>query len=130
MSERRKFILANAVARRNCAAFAMEAPDGYECVFKPAGRNLDQSAKFHAICGDVARQLDWIGKKRTPEQWKHLLISAHSIATKEPNEIVAGIEGEWLNIRESSANMSKTRMASLIEYCQAFCATNNVRTGS
>jgi hypothetical protein len=103
-----------------------DAPDGWACVFSEPTRNLEQSAKFHAICGDLAKQLAWAGSKRSLDAWKFLLISGHSIATNRPTEIVPGLEGELLNIRESSASMSKARMASLIDYCIAFCAQNNV----
>ena len=48
------------------------------------------------------------------------------MATKEGAEIVPGIEGEFVNIRESTAAMSKGRGASLIEYALAFAANNGV----
>ncbi|MDO9982934.1 recombination protein NinB, partial [Glaesserella parasuis] len=35
-------------------------------------------------------------------------------------------EGELVNIRESTAQMSVKRMASLIEYVQAYCDLNGV----
>jgi hypothetical protein len=40
---------------------------------------------------------------------------------------VPGIEGEFINIRESTAAMTKKRGASLIEYTLAFCAMNEIR---
>lgn len=90
-------------------------------------RNLEQNAKFHALLGDIARQAEWCGKKLKPEQWKVLLISGHAVATKQQAEIVPGIEGEFVNIRESSAEMSVSRMASLIEYVTAWAAGQGVR---
>jgi hypothetical protein len=127
VSEKKKFILVRGDIRRSAADFALkDAPEGWHVTFQPPTRNLDQSAKFHAMCNDIAKQLEWMGKKRKPDAWKFLLISGHSIATKEPTEIIAGIEGEYLNIRESSASMSKWRMASLIEYVAAFGAQNNI----
>ncbi len=90
-------------------------------------RNEEQSRKFHAMCGDIARQCEWGGKRRTPEQWKLLLVSGHAIATKQPAECVPGLEGEFLNLRESTAKMGVRRMASLIEYTQAFGDGEGVR---
>jgi hypothetical protein len=55
-------------------------------------------------------------------EWKLLLISGHSVATKQGAEMVPGLEGEFLNLRESTAAMSKTRIGSLIEYAEAFMA--------
>ena len=90
-------------------------------------RTLDQNARFHAMLGDIARQVKWCGKTLKPEQWKVLLISGHAVATKQPADIVPGIEGEFVNIRESSAEMSVGRMASLIEYVMAWATGQGVR---
>ena len=90
-------------------------------------RSLPQNAVFHAICADVARQAVYMGSHRSQDQWKVLFISGHAIATGIPAEVVPGLEGEFLNIRESSAKMSKRRMNSLIEYTTAWCIGNNIR---
>jgi hypothetical protein len=49
------------------------------------------------------------------------------VATKEAGEIVPGLEGEFVNIRESTALMSKVRGSSLIEYSQAFLSQYHVK---
>lgn len=90
-------------------------------------RTLEQNAKFHALCSDIARSgAEWAGKRRDADEWKVLLVSGHAVATKEGCEIVPGIEGEFVNIRESTALMSVKRGSSLIEYAVAFCAMNDV----
>jgi len=38
--------------------------------------------------------------------------------------VIAGIEGEFVNIRESTAKMGVKRLNSLIEYIQAWVADN------
>ena len=90
-------------------------------------RNLDQNARLHAMLGDIARQVKWCGKTLKPEQWKVLLISGHAVATKQPADIVPGIEGEFVNIRESRAEMRVGRMASLIAYVMAWATGQGVR---
>lgn len=91
-------------------------------------RSLPQNAKFHAICSDLAKsEMKWGGKRRKAGEWKVLLVSGHAHATKEDVEILPGIEGEFVNIRESTALMSVTRGSSLIEYSVAFCAMNGVK---
>lgn len=55
-----------------------------------------------------------------------MLVSAHSIATEEPTEVVLGLENELVNIRESTALMSIKRANSLIEYSTSFCAQNKI----
>ena len=103
------------------------APDGYRVTIEEPKRTLDQSAHFHALCGDIAKSgFQWAGKPRNADAWKVLLVSGHAMATKEGAEVVPGIEGEFVNIRESTALMSKKRSASLIEYTLSFCAANNI----
>ena len=90
-------------------------------------RSLDQNAKFHALCGDVAKSgIQWAGRKRTAKEWKVLFVSGHAIATGEGAEIVPGLESEFINLRESTALMSVKRSSSLIEYTLAWCATHDV----
>ena len=94
---------------------------------RPENRSLDQNAHFHALCGDLAASgLPWAGKPRKAEEWKVLLVSGHSIATKQGSDMVPGIEGEFVNLRESTARMSRQRASSLIEYTLAFCAEHGV----
>jgi hypothetical protein len=90
-------------------------------------RSEDASAKFHKLCELVAKsRLPWAGKPRTKDEWKVLLVSGHSVATKQGADIVPGLEGEFVNIRESTARMSRARSASLIDYTTAFLVTNGV----
>ena len=90
-------------------------------------RTVEQNSKLHALFGELAHQAKWSDSKLTAEQWKVLMISAHTIATKEPYRMVIGIEGEVVNLRESSAQMSVARMISLIEYIHAWGAQNGVK---
>lgn len=105
-----------------------EAPDGWVSDVRGPTRNSDQNAKFHAICGDIARSgMLWGGKRRTADQWKVLLVSGHAVATKEGADMLPGLEGEFVNLRESTALMSVKRSASLITYALAFCDMNDIR---
>jgi hypothetical protein len=119
----RTFVMAHDMARRGVGEFARIVPEGTVVTFTEPTRSGGQSAKFHAICGDLARAgVQWMGKPRTAAQWKVLLVSGHAIATKEGAELVHGLEGEMVNLRESTATMTKRRSSSLIEYAQAFAA--------
>ena len=123
---KRTFIL-NPMSRGFVVQEINSAPDGYRVTIEEPKRTLDQSAHFHALCGDIAKSgFQWAGKPRNADAWKVLLVSGHAMATKEGAEVVPGIEGEFVNIRESTALMSKKRSASLIEYTLAFCAANNI----
>jgi len=124
------FRLVHAEARRRAVEAVRLAPEGFIVRVSPPSRSLEQNAKFHAICSDLARaKAEWAGKARTAAQWKVLLVSGHAVATGEAAEVVPGLEGEFINIRESTALMSKSRGASLIEYAQAFCAARGIKTG-
>ena len=90
-------------------------------------RTLDQNAKFHAICRDLARSdLEWMDKRRSVSEWKILLVSAHAVATNADGELGVGLEGELVMLRESTAGMDKARKSSLIEYALAWCAAKGV----
>lgn len=121
------FILSHDLARRNAVAAVSNAPAGYKVTVSEPSRSLDQNAKFHAICSDLARSdIEWAGKRRNADQWKVLLVSGHAVATNSTAEIIPGIEGEFVNLRESTANMSKERGSSLIEYSLAFISNYEV----
>lgn len=118
----------HAEAVRRAISAVQSAPEGAVITIEDGPkRNLEQNAKFHAICSDIARSdIEWAGKRRTPAQWKVLLVSGHAVATKEGAEMVPGIEGEFVNIRESTALMSKSRASSLIEYSIVFALSNDI----
>lgn len=128
---KRTFILAHDMARANAVQAVKEAPAGYAVSVSEPSRTLDQNAKFHALCSDLGKsQVLWAGKRRTATEWKVLLVSGHATATHEGSEIVPGIEGEFVNIRESTALMRKKRGASLIEYTLAFCVMNGLQVSA
>lgn len=127
MTDRQTFLLVSPRVRATAAAELANAPDGYAVTIAPRTRSLDQGAMFHAICGDIAKSgHKFMGKARSAAVWKVLLISAHAAATNEGSEVVPGLEGEFVNIRESTALMSVRRAGSLITYALAYCDTNGI----
>lgn len=130
MSDKQKFFIRDDRIKSNCLRAvqsihgAQEKPMVVE--IRESNRNDMQNRKFHAMCGDVAKQLKYMGRTLSPEQWKVLFVSGHTIATGGGADVVPGIEGEFCNIREKTATMSVKRMASLIEYVQAYAASNGV----
>jgi hypothetical protein len=89
-------------------------------------RTDPQNKLLHALFGELSHQAKWQNEKLTAEQWKILMISAHAIAEKMPTKMVIGLEGEVVNLRESSAQMSVARLNSLIEYVTAWAAEHGV----
>ena len=121
------FVMAHAIARQRAVQAVQQAPEGHFVTIAEPTRNADQNAKFHSICGDIAKSgMQWAGKKRTAAQWKVLLVSGHAVATKAEFEMVPGLEHEFVNLRESTALMSVKRSASLISYALAFADMNGI----
>src|SRR5690606_14920724 len=115
--------------RRMCIDMVAQAQEGW--MFTPPQepkRSLDQNALLHAPFSDLSKQAKWHGRTLTACQWKTLMISGHAVATGLGSDMVPGLEGEFVNIRESSARMSVARMTSLIEYVLAWCADQHIAT--
>lgn len=128
MMERQKFILINSNVRDRAIWALKGAPDGYHVEIRPPTRSLEQNAFLHSLISDVAKSgFKWAGKERDADTWKTLFISAHAVATKESGHNLAGLEGELVFLRESTARMTKSRSSSLIEYILAFCASNGIK---
>lgn len=127
MTDRQTFILVNDRVKGNAVSAVQSAPADYVVTLAPRTRTNDQNSMFHAICGDIEKSGHlFAGKPRKADVWKVLLISGHAAATGDGNEVVPGLEGEFVNIRESSARMSVRRAASLIDYTLAYCDTNGI----
>ncbi|MDP0299207.1 recombination protein NinB [Glaesserella parasuis] len=130
MEHKQKYFLRTEKIKNNALQFVKALPvdekNPLVVDVKPITRNLEQNAKFHAMCGDIAKQVQFNGEWLPLEAWKVLLISAHAEATKEGSRLVIGLEGELVNIRESTAEMSVKRKASLIEYVTAYGVSHGV----
>ena len=107
----------------------LAADDGRWGIIQDETRTLEQNALLHPLLTDISKQSLWMGKKRPMLQWKVIMVSAHAIATGAPAEMVIGIEGEVVNLRESTTAMSVKRFNSLIEYVLAWGAMNGVVFG-
>lgn len=121
------FYLVHDTARRKACEAIMAAEEGMVVTIRKRNRTLDQNAKFHAICDDIAKSgLKWFGRARSAEEWKVLLVSAHAAATGRGCEMVQGLEGELVQVRESTAAMTKERSTSLIDYTIAWCTSHGI----
>lgn len=129
--EKQTFFLRNEQVRRNLIDAINKLPlnDHHPLTVRITDfdRTLLQNSMFHALCGDVARQSVWMQQARTPVQWKTLFVSGHAVATGLGADVVPGLEGEFCNIRESTAKMGIKRMTSLIEYSTAWSVGNGVK---
>jgi len=125
MAER--YILANEAARGAARRAIESAPAGYVCEVKERTRTADQNAALHAMLTDISRQVEWAGKRRSVDDWKALMVSAHRLAMKEAGEVVPGLEGEFVQLRKSTTAMGVKELGSLIDYIASWGAMNGIR---
>jgi len=121
MSEQQTFILAHQQARRGCAEFAMQAPEGWHVTFRPPTRSLIQNARLWAMLADVSRQVVWYGKKLSPESWKCVFS-----ASLKKQDVVPGLNGDFVVLGQSTSRMSIKEMSDLMELIAAFAAERGV----
>lgn len=126
---KRVLTITGEVARKAICNHVMTADEGNVVTIGPPTRTLQQNSMLHPLLTCISEQKEWMGKKRAMLQWKVIMVSAHAIATGQPAEMVIGIEGEVVNLRESTAAMSDKRFSSLIEYVLAWGAMNGVIFG-
>lgn len=76
MTQRRPFFLVHEQARRNVGAFAMEAPDGWMVAFSEPVKKRAQEERYHAMIGEIAKVVPFMGQMVDIETWKRLLVDA------------------------------------------------------
>jgi hypothetical protein len=122
MGEKKTFVLVHDQARRGVGAFALAAPAGWHVTFRPPTRSLDQNARMWAMLGDVSRQVEWYGKKLSPEAWKCVFS-----ASLKKQDVVPGLHGDFVVIGQSTSAMTIREMSDLMELMAAFGAERGVR---
>jgi hypothetical protein len=89
---------------------------------KPSTRSLEQNARLWAMLNDISRQVDWYGRKLTPDEWKHVF----SAALKK-QDVVPGIDGGFVVLGLSTSKMTKAEMCDLQTLMEAFGVERGVR---
>lgn len=116
------FILAHDLARKNAVLAVQEAPQGHVVSIKAPTRSLMQNNRLWALLTDVSRQVDWYGRKLSPENWKDVFTAA-----LKKQDVVPGIEGGFVVLGMSTSKMTKQEMVDLQELISAFGAERNVK---
>ena len=89
---------------------------------KPETRSLSQNARLWAILTDVSEQVEWYGRKLTPDDWKHVFTAALS-----KQDVVPGIEGGFVVLGKATSKMTKSEMAELQTLIEAFGVQRGVK---
>jgi hypothetical protein len=94
-------------------------------VIKPETRSLAQNNLMWSCLTDLSTQLQWCGKKMTPEGWKDF-ITAHI----DGQDIVPNMDGTGfvtIGRGKSTSNMTIAEMTEVIEQCHAFGTLQGVK---
>ena len=118
------FVTAHPEARRRTCAAVMAAPEGYVVKIQPPTRSLEQNAALWAALTDVSEQVEWYGRRLSPEQWKHIFS-----ASLQKQDVVPGLHGDFVVLGISTSRMTKAEMSDLIELIRAFGAERDVVFG-
>lgn len=121
MSEKRLFQLSHDQARRNAAAWVMQAPAGYVVKVTPPTRSLEANAALWATLTDISEQVEWHGRRLSPESWKTMLT-----ASLKKQDVVPGIDGGFVVMGSSTSKMTKQEFSELLELAHAFGAQHGV----
>ena len=116
------FILANDMVRKNAQEAVKIAPQGFFVTIKQPTRSLMQNNRLWALLTDVSRQVDWYGRKLSPQEWKDVFTAA-----MKKQDVVPGIEGGFVVLGRSTSNMTKSEMNDLQEIISAFGAQHDVK---
>lgn len=132
-SERRRYEVRDKQGAQWIGSLVAGLEAGWTVTIAPPGRSLRQNNTFHDMCDDIAKaRPHWNGLRMTPEDWKQLLVLSHAVAAKGDTDamnirLVPDLEGGGLvQLRESTARMSKARGTSLIDYVIAWATGQGI----
>lgn len=89
---------------------------------KKSTRSIEQNSRLWALLSDVSKQVDWYGRKLSPEEWKHVFTAA-----LKKQDVVPGIDGGFVVMALSTSKMTKGEMTELQDLIEAFGAQHGVR---
>jgi hypothetical protein len=122
------------MVRANAVQAVKTAPDGWMVTVQEPTKKRIQEEKYHAMIGDIAKQVDFMGSKRDADDWKRLLVDAFAAAMRDAGTpihhdgrvlpsldfarvVQLGIQTKDFYVKEA---------AEFIEYLYSFGAMNNV----
>lgn len=137
---RRPFFFVHEQARRNAATFCMEAPDGWMAVFSEPVKKRAQEERYHAMIGEIAKVMPFMGQLVDTETWKRLLVDAFVRVMREEarakgqddpfegqGRVVPSLDGSGVvQLGVQTRGFSVTMAAQFTEYLAAFGAQAGV----
>lgn len=116
MSTRKTVVVQGPEDRQQIATWARNVDVGTIVEFRKKTRSHEQSAKMHAMLGEVANQVVWYGTKLLVEDWKNMFT-----ASLRKAQVVPGIDaGTVVPLGIHTSTMTVDEMSNMIEAIYAF----------
>lgn len=135
MSDKQLFRLINIDVRRRAANAVMSATEGYEVRITEPKKKREQEEKYHAMIGDIARQVDHIGRKWHADDMKRILVDEFAEEMRlagtplhHDGRVIPSFDGRRIvQLGIQTSNFYVKEAAQFIEYLFAFGAMHNVK---
>lgn len=110
-------------SRARAAEALRTAPDGWKVVISEQTRTLDQNSRLWPSLTEISEQVEWYGRKLSPEDWKHIFTSS-----LKKLEVVPNLEGTgFVALGLSTSRMTKRELSDLLDFVYAFGAERGVK---
>src|SRR5262245_25885621 len=106
--------------RRAACHRVMTAPEGWVVTIDQPVRNLRQSSRFWATCGEVAKSgTTWSGTPHDKQGWHDLFLAGWSVVKERPGRLIMGLEHELVMLQRHSSRLTESEMGELLDYTSA-----------
>lgn len=86
-----------------------------------------QNKMLHAWLGEIARTVEWAGKRRDIDTWKRLLTAAWLRARGESIEVLPALDGHGIDVVfRHTSKLTKAECSELTEFVMAWAAERGV----
>lgn len=90
---------------------------------RPEKRSDPQNRRMWAMLTDISQQVDWYGKRLTPEDWKHVFSSS-----MKKLDVVPNLDGTgFVALGQQTSKMTKAEMSDMQTLMEAFGVERGVK---
>lgn len=133
--EKQIYRLVHSTARQLASRACINAPDGFVCKIEPPPKSRPQEEKYHAMIGDIAKQVQVFGEAQEEEDMKRLLVdqfsrdmSAQGTPLKRQGRVVPSLDGTGVvQLGVQTRKFLKAEANAFIEWLYAFGSENDVK---
>ena len=134
MTQKRHFVLVHEQARSNAAAWCMQAPAGYEVrVTEPVKRRI-QEERYHAMIGEIAKQVEHCGRKWAADDMKRILVDEFAEEMRlagtplhHDGRVIPSLDGRRIvQLGMQTSEFYVKEASQFIEFLYAFAAQHGV----